>query len=74
MDISNGCYDALCFRVLKKVINLLKDDKWTSTERWMLETLRDSKREPPEWVADACEASEKIREAVTAEKPGKTAA
>ena len=52
MDLSNGCYEDVCSKVLKQVLNLLKDDKWSNTERWMLETLRDSGKDAPEWVAE----------------------
>ena len=52
MDISDGCYDEICKTVRQEIDRLLNDEKWTSTERWMLETLRDSKKEPPTWVAD----------------------
>ena len=52
MDLSEGCYEHLCKIVFKQVLNLLKDEKWSSTERWMLETLRDSKKPEPEWVEE----------------------
>jgi len=52
IDISKGCYDTLCSRELKRITNLLKDEKWTSTERWILETLRDSESSVPEWVSE----------------------
>ena len=50
LDLSDGCYDALCSKVLKHIIRLLRDEKWSSTERWMLETLRDSEKPAPSWV------------------------
>ena len=50
MDISDGCYNEICLKVGKQIINLLKDEKWTSTERWMLESIRDSGKSAPEWV------------------------
>ena len=50
MDISQGCYATICKQVLKQILQLLKDEKWTPTERWMLETLRTSEQEPPAWV------------------------
>ena len=56
MDISNGCYDQICLSVGKKLVNLLKDDKWTSTEKWMIETLRDSGKELPGWVKEIKES------------------
>jgi hypothetical protein len=58
MDISSGCYDVLCGKVLKRIVHLLQDEKWTPTERWMLETLRDSEKEPPTWVTEITEAKE----------------
>ena len=50
LDLSRGCYDELCSKVLKHIIRLLGDEKWSSTERWMLETLRDSENPAPDWV------------------------
>jgi len=52
MDLSEGCYETLCGKVLKQIVRLLNDDKWNSTERWMLETLRDSEKAVPKWVAE----------------------
>ena len=52
IDLSDGCYDELCIKVFKQVSNLLREDKWSSTERWMLETLRDSENPAPGWVND----------------------
>ena len=52
IDISEWCYDTLCGRALKRIPNLLKDEKWSSTERWILETLRDSESTAPGWVAE----------------------
>ena len=64
MDISAGCYEDLCGKVLKQIINLLRDEKWTSTERWMLETLRDSEKPAPEWVEKYREERERARDLV----------
>jgi len=50
IDLQGGCYEELCGLVLKQIGRLLRDDKWSATERWMLETLRDSEDPPPEWV------------------------
>ena len=51
MDISDGCYEEICRKVAAQLINLLRDEKWTPTERWMLETLRDSEKPAPDWVS-----------------------
>jgi len=58
MDLSEGCCDHLCEVVLKQVLTLLKDEKWSSTERWMLETLRDSKKPAPGWTEEVISAQE----------------
>jgi len=50
LDLSEGCYAELCLTVLKHIIRLLNDEKWSSTERWMLETLWDSEGPTPDWV------------------------
>jgi hypothetical protein len=50
MDISQGCYPYITRKVLKEILALLKDDKWTPTERWMFETLRNSEKPAPDWV------------------------
>ena len=60
MDISDGCYDEICRAVYKQIVNLLRDEKWTSTERWMLETLRDSKKELPDWAVEVREQEKEI--------------
>ena len=52
IDLSDGCYNELCTKVFKQVVNLLREEKWSSTERWMLETLRNSKKPAPGWVSD----------------------
>jgi hypothetical protein len=52
IDISSGCYEDICEVVGNQILNLLKEKKWSATERWMLETLRDSKKQPPEWVSE----------------------
>lgn len=51
-------YDELCGKVLRQVVILLRDDKWSSTERWMLETLRDSEKAAPEWVTEQIKAKD----------------
>jgi hypothetical protein len=61
IDLGEGCYDNLCKKVLKNILQLLGDEKWSSTERWMLETLRDSEKELPEWVAEKAKES-KVKE------------
>ena len=52
IDLSEGCYNEICEKVIKKIVNLLRDDKWTPTELWRLEALRDSIKPVPDWVSE----------------------
>jgi len=54
----DGCYASLCKSIKPKLHSLLKDDKWSSTERWMLETLANSEKPAPEWVSEKREEQE----------------
>lgn len=41
--------------LLQRIKMLLKEGRWSSTERWMLEILRDSNDEVPMWIIEAHE-------------------
>ena len=49
----DGCYETIFESLLPKIAQLLGDSKWSTTERWMMETLRDNwKAKLPQWVTD----------------------
>ncbi len=41
VDIENGCYDDVIKLIQPKLDTILALDKWTPTERWMLESLKN---------------------------------
>jgi hypothetical protein len=52
IDFGEGCYEEISKKVLRKINNLLEDNKWSKTELWMLETLKKSESEMPDWVSE----------------------
>lgn len=47
----DGCYQDIGDKLHHEAKKLLRSKKWTPTERWMLETLRDNwQSEPPMWA------------------------